>query len=54
MANNSVSIENVSFENVFNIFLMELKETQVRGILLLFVDFHSREGCPSFHISLIV
>lgn len=39
MANNLVSIENISFENVFNIFLMELKETQVRGILSLFCWF---------------
>lgn len=40
-ANDLVFIQNVSFESMFNIYLMVLKETQVKHVLLLF--FPSKE-----------
>lgn len=39
-----VSIQNVSFENGFSIYLMGLKETQVKHVSLLFVIAHSKEA----------
>ena len=51
-AHELVSIQNVSFENGFNIYFMGLKETPRRHVwLLLFVIVHSREGNQTFYIS---